>query len=99
MLKEKQQIKFGDKVRVISGFYEGQVAILTYFCPETGCLCGYIDGDGTEQLHYFFEDQLEVLDRGYFFPFDSGFEEEEDDLVDEHPAAKLFKIKPKPNAK
>lgn len=96
-MKEKKI--FGDKVRVISGFYEGQTAILTYYCPETGCLCGFIEGDGTEQLHYFFEEQLEVIDRGYFFPYDTCFEDEEDDTGGLPASRKLFSIKQKPKAK
>ncbi|NRA66697.1 MAG: hypothetical protein HRU19_19575 [Pseudobacteriovorax sp.] len=76
MLGIKQDFKFGDKVFVKSGFYQGQTAILTYFCPETGCLCGHIEGDGTDQLHYFYEDQLDFRDRGYFFGGDADEMEE-----------------------
>ena len=93
MLKEKPKIKFGDKVKIVSGFYEGQTAVLTYFCPETGCLCGYIDGDGTEQMHYFYEDQLELVDRGYFFPY-SDLEEVEEEIDEAASPAKLYRLTP-----
>ena len=68
MIHKKQKLKFGDRVLVKTGFYEGETAILTYLCPESGCFCGFIEGDGTEQLHYFYEEQLEVLERGFYFP-------------------------------
>lgn len=67
-----------------SGFYEGETAILTYLCPESGCFCGYIDGDGTEQLHYFYGEELEVLDRGYYFDVE---DEDDEGYVDENEAA------------
>ena len=66
MIHKKQKIKFGDRVLLKSGFYEGETAILTYLCPESGCFCGFIEGDGTEQLHYFYAEELEVLERGFY---------------------------------
>ena len=76
----KMTLKFGDLVRITSGFYQGETAILTYLCPESGCYCGYIEGDGTNQLHYFYAEELEILDRGFYF---SQEETEEDDEVEE----------------
>ena len=74
MIQRKQKLRFGDRVLVKSGFYEGETAILTYLCPESGCFCGYIDGDGTEHLHYFYAEELEILDRGYYFDVDDDSE-------------------------
>lgn len=77
MIQIKKRLKFGDLVRIKSGFYEGETAILTYLCPESGCLCGYIQNDGTDQLHYFYEQELEVIDRGYYFESEDESNEEE----------------------
>lgn len=88
MQNRREVFKFGDRVLVEKGFYEGQTAILTYICPETACLCGYVEGDGSDQLHYFYPEELKVLDRGYYLSRD---EEEpvEESEGEETPIANL----------
>ena len=78
MMQRKEKIRFGDRVRIKSGFYENEKAILTYLCPESGCFCGYIEGDGTDSLHYFYGEELEVIGHGFYFSGDDeedGYEE------------------------
>ena len=70
------EFNFGDLVSITSGFYKGQKAILTWCCPETGRLCGFIDGDGTEDLHHFFDGQLTLVDKGYYFSCEVGEDDE-----------------------
>ena len=83
MKKEINEFHYGDLVLIKEGFYKEQRAILTYMCPESGHLAGYIENDGTEALHYFYEGQLELIEQGFYLTEPRFCEPEEDEDEDE----------------